>query len=661
MSPFSSLEFEEDKRSRKAHFDLTVQRGAGKPDGEPMPLVQNKLGITNCSKRNNIEQPSLSHAGGATPEAPTVSDGEHHISSELHKKASFLLESAFLSSHGQYVMKIVDDGTTGNYQHRENTVGVIEHTRFNLPKPIQIGMGKGSCLASTGVLVEDVTPHHADPSVGVVEVVQYLNPDGWKLEISLKSPKVMLKSNIDVCAQNRNKYAPFCLSRSTYSTDGTAPTTHDCVDDLPDGTVATRLQEAPNGLLLYKACHKAQFQKLVSARTGQRYDQALEIAATRANSRNGSSNRAAHVALVAMGDPRNPSVWVVTLRAVLFAFGLLTEASADFRMALADKGYRIVIVAVSEILPEANALAMRLKPVPMILGDGTRFDEWGDRIPEHDIQCHSWSCLERTSLKQSIGYGTTQLAKHYTDVQPAIIEKYKPRYLISENTNPNQFNHSSASKLIRRLEPDYLVSPNVVDACCLGDKTAHVRDIILGCRREVALRELDVYAESGMECTPSPIGSVLLSPPLVDNECWVSERRARTLKRTCPVAVDRLFDAQARYPMGPLSSTECCRLAPRKMAYACNLLAWRREMEVEVDPNCEMDPVQVYLFTALLGMSTAKSRLARFRLIKGADRRIEGDAYALLGYSPDAITGIFSEKPPHLSCDYRGVVFHVIA
>mmetsp|Transcript_16175 Transcript_16175/g.48650 ORF Transcript_16175/g.48650 Transcript_16175/m.48650 type:complete len:206 (+) Transcript_16175:286-903(+) len=125
-------------------------------------------------------------------------------------------------------MKIVDDGTTGNYQHRENTVGVIEHTRFNLPKPIQIGMGKGSCLASTGVLVEDVTPHHADPSVGVVEVVKYLNPDGWKLEVSLKSPKVMLKSNIDVCAQNRNKYAPFCLSRSTYSTDGTAPTTHDC-------------------------------------------------------------------------------------------------------------------------------------------------------------------------------------------------------------------------------------------------------------------------------------------------------------------------------------------------------------------------------------------------------------------------------------------------
>mmetsp|Transcript_9357 Transcript_9357/g.29115 ORF Transcript_9357/g.29115 Transcript_9357/m.29115 type:complete len:84 (+) Transcript_9357:1298-1549(+) len=63
--------------------------------------------------------------------------------------------SSFLSSCGQDVMKIVDDGTTGN-QHEDNTVGVIE--------------SKGGCLASKGALVEDITPHHADPNVGMVEV-----------------------------------------------------------------------------------------------------------------------------------------------------------------------------------------------------------------------------------------------------------------------------------------------------------------------------------------------------------------------------------------------------------------------------------------------------------------------------------------------------------
>mmetsp|Transcript_26245 Transcript_26245/g.79024 ORF Transcript_26245/g.79024 Transcript_26245/m.79024 type:complete len:271 (+) Transcript_26245:591-1403(+) len=176
--------------------------------------------------------------------------------------------------------KIVDHGTSGNFQSIRNTLGVLESTRFQLSKPVTIGMGSGDTVARHGALVEDCAPLQSDPNVGVVLLNTYLFPHPWRPDLSLMSPAKMLRLGVSVCSQNMAggrrgragraveggrggpSFPPYLLSRNTYSND---KTTHDDVGDLPSGTVATKLVVAANGLMLFGSHQKSAFGSLVSA------------------------------------------------------------------------------------------------------------------------------------------------------------------------------------------------------------------------------------------------------------------------------------------------------------------------------------------------------------------------------------------------------------
>mmetsp|Transcript_4344 Transcript_4344/g.13146 ORF Transcript_4344/g.13146 Transcript_4344/m.13146 type:complete len:471 (-) Transcript_4344:280-1692(-) len=434
--------------------------------------------------------------------------------------------------------KIVDHGTSGNFQSIRNTLGVLESTRFQLSKPVTIGMGSGDTVARHGALVEDCAPLQSDPNVGVVLLNTYLFPHPWRPDLSLMSPAKMLRLGVSVCSQNMASFPPYLLSRNTYSND---KTTHDDVGDLPSGTVATKLVVAANGLMLFGSHQKSAFGSLVSARTGLPYDLASEIHHLRI-SFEGDTQQSHHLALMATPGPRGPDIWKCTLRFVLFAFGLATEASLDFRTKLGDRGFRVNIVAVSEIAGDSDTFVDRIKPRPKVLGDGRNYKSWTD-VPEHDAHFHSWPCYDMTRLKLTIGYSHTRYQDLFTSLQPEIIMHLRPIYFISENSDVNGYNASSHSEFHGKVSSAYRVCPNTVDASCLGAATAHVRDIAIGVKLESHVYDMDNYDDCGMSQTPSPLSQVLLEALSVPKPLWISTEMQATLVKTCPPAVDKLFAA----------------------------------------------------------------------------------------------------------------------
>ena len=568
----------------------------------------------------------------------------HFIEKGLMTRAAALINV----DNAARASKIVDHGTSGNFQSIKNTLGVLESTRFQLNKPVTIGMGSGTTVAHHGALVEDCAPHHSNPNVGVVLLDMYLFPHPWRADLSLMSPTKMLLLGVSVCSHNMARFPPYLLSRNTYAN---GRTTHDDVNDLPAGTVATKLAVAANGLMLFNSHRKSAFGSLVSARTGLPYDAASEIQHFRMSFENGAQ-QSHHLALMAAPGPRSPNVWKCTLRFVLFAFGLATEASPDFRTRLGDEGFRVIIVAVSEIAGDSDVFVDRIKPRPKILGDGRRYMDWTD-VPEHDAHFHTWPCYDMTRLKLTIGYSHTRYRDLFTCLQPEIIMHFRPVYFVSENSDVNSYNAASHSEFHRKVSSAYRVCPNTVDASCLGGATAHTRDIALGVRLESCVYEMDIYDDSGMSCTPKPLSKMLSEPEAVPKGLWITREMQATLVKTCPPAVDRLFAAMRAYPYVVPDDARSTCVQEHENAYLCNLFAWRRVDAMTIDPEKGLDVVEAFMFSVLMKAATrADFKPARFevRLLELAGLA-QGDIYATLGHSNSCTQGKFGRTPPKPSCD----------
>mmetsp|Transcript_31996 Transcript_31996/g.98750 ORF Transcript_31996/g.98750 Transcript_31996/m.98750 type:complete len:537 (+) Transcript_31996:1445-3055(+) len=350
---------------------------------------------------------------------------------------------------------------------------------------------------------------------------------------------------------------------------------------------------------------------------------------------------------MATPGPRGPDIWKCTLRFVLFAFGLATEASLDFRTKLGDRGFRVNIVAVSEIAGDSDTFVDRIKPRPKVLGDGRNYKSWTD-VPEHDAHFHSWPCYDMTRLKLTIGYSHTRYQDLFTSLQPEIIMHLRPIYFISENSDVNGYNASSHSEFHGKVSSAYRVCPNTVDASCLGAATAHVRDIAIGVKLESHVYDMDNYDDCGMSQTPSPLSQVLLEALSVPKPLWTSTEMQATLVKTCPPAVDKLFAAMQKYPhVVPDEARSTC-IQEQENAYFCNLFAWRRADVVTIDPDKGLDVVEAFMFSVLMKAATrAGFKPGRFevRPLALVDKT-NGDIYATLGHSDSCTQGRFEPTPP---------------